>query len=329
MPTKIEWCDETLNPVAGCTKVGEACRNCYAEKMANRLAWIGWGKGKKPLWDKYAPTVDPFGRWNGYVSLDIKAIEKAQQWKKPKRIFIASMGDLFHEGVPFQFIDDVFDAMLKTPHHVFMILTKRIKRAYEWLDSTSNSIERLQKSKAWIGCSIWDQPSANENIPILIRIPADLLFVSAEPLLNSIDLTELSIPREVDERGFAFNALTDHDDEHFYNDHRKLGWVICGGETTDAGRPTNPNHVRALRDQCQASGTPFFFKGWGEWGQLEGSGAKPPTPIRFWNETRPGEPEWIHGYTSERTPHMVKVGKPASGRELDGRTWEEFPDERS
>ena len=208
MPTKIPWADEVLNPVAGCTKVGSpggACDNCYAEKMAVRLAYMPNIK----IANKYRPTVDDSGRWTGHVSLDIGEMDKALKWKKPRRIFIASMGDLFHEGVPFEFIDRIFAIMASSPQHVFMLLTKRVQRAAEYFAPIGGTTRRDWVFSAvgrelnacrvksfdwplpnvWLGTTAENQARADERIPTLLQIPAAKRFVSIEPMLGAVDVS--------------------------------------------------------------------------------------------------------------------------------------------
>ena len=130
MPTKIPWADEVLNPVAGCTKISPACDHCYAEKMAYRITQM---TTRVATYDKYNDAVGLDKKWNGRVSLDIGEMDKALKWKKPRRIFIASMGDLFHEGVPDEFIDRIWDIMWANSQHTFIVLTKRVERLVEYV----------------------------------------------------------------------------------------------------------------------------------------------------------------------------------------------------
>jgi protein gp37 len=125
----------------------------------------------------------------------------------------------------------------------------------------------------WIGVTAENQEQADKRIPLLLQIPAAKRFVSVEPMLGPVDLTDVPVPQAVDNRGFSINALTDYDDEHFFNKHPKLDWVICGGESGPEARPVHPDWIRSLRDQCVRAEVPFLFKQWGEWGPLEGSGA--------------------------------------------------------
>lgn len=194
--TKIEWTDKTWNPVAGCTKISEGCKNCYAEKIANRLQHISSTENYKfCLTDK---------KWNGHITLG--DLEKPKKWKKPMMIFVCSMGDLFHENVEFRWLEKIWETICSTPRHTYQILTKRPQRILEFykylgekikksgLDSvpsnSDNALDYIDTPKhVWIGISVENQKAANERIPILLEIPAKVRFLSCEPLLEEIDLS--------------------------------------------------------------------------------------------------------------------------------------------
>ena len=299
--TKIEWAEKTWNPITGCSKISEGCRNCYAERMSKRLA----GRCGYPKENPFAVTLHP------------ERLEEPLRWRKPSRIFVCSMGDLFHEDVPDEFIDQVFGVILacrilkNIPSHTFLILTKRPERMARYLterepvellkawaniapvrtDNEDITFDELVYSECchdwdkngrnskgseykpwgyidslwplpnvWFGVTAENQEQADKRIPILLQIQAAVRFVSVEPMLGPVDLTDLQIPYEVDPRGFNFNALTENDDDHYYNHHAKLDWVICGGESGPNARPMQQEWARSLRDQCVAAGVPFFLK---------------------------------------------------------------------
>lgn len=220
MATKIEWTERTWNPVTGCTKVSEACQNCYAEVMSRRLK----GMGQK----KYA---------NGFkVTLHPECLNEPCSWRKPSMVFVVSMGDLFHENVPFEYIDRVFDIIRKTPQHTYQILTKRAERMFDyWYLHIRYEIPE----NVWLGVTCESQKHY-DRIRWLesIKIP-NVHFLSCEPLLGDIS----DIP------------LTNID------------WVITGGESGMCARRTDIEWFRGLRDVCTESNTPFFFKQWGTWGE--------------------------------------------------------------
>jgi protein gp37 len=223
--TKIEWTDRVWNPVTGCTKVSAGCKNCYAERMAKRLKAMGQPRYK-----------------NGFrVSMHKDILYLPLRWKKPRMIFVNSMSDLFHEDVPDKFIVKVFETMAKSKQHTFQILTKRPERMVTFFEKLFY-MPIIPLSNVWIGVSIENQETADERIPQLLATPAAVHFISAEPLLGQINLR------------FPQSKNPNQD-----------VWVICGGESGPNARPMHPEWVKSMRDQCQASGVPFFFKQWGEW----------------------------------------------------------------
>lgn len=257
MPTKIEWCDETINPVVGCSKCSPGCDNCYAERFAARLS------ANPKTSAKYAGLLDDNGHWTGSINFDLSVFDKLP--KKRKSIFLASMGDVFHRSVPDEFIHQIFERIAAWPQHRFLFLTKRPYRADGWA-SYSNHDEPWPDN-IWMGASIVDQSHAQHWIPLLLATPAAHRFISVEPMLSPIDLFRLDTTgamREISTK----NALTgymwrqaDHPKGGHLIKGEKLDWVICGPETGFAARPLMKEWVMDLYGQCQAAGTPFFFKG--------------------------------------------------------------------
>lgn len=241
--TKIEWTDEVWNPVTGCSKVSEGCKNCYAERFSHRFGWT-----KKP-W-----TV---GNASENVKVHPGRLEQPLQWRKPRKIFVNSMSDLFHEQVPFEFIDKVFSIMALVPQHTFQILTKRPERMKEYIaHRAAKEFSHLKHIKwplpnVWLGVSVENQKAADERIPLLLDTPAAVRFLSCEPLLGPVDL-ERPVPGSRPVNG-VYPPWMIH----------LLDWVIVGGESGPGARPMHPDWVRSLRDQCQQAGVPFFFKQWG------------------------------------------------------------------
>lgn len=286
MATKIEWTNETWNVVTGCSKISPGCAHCYADRMSKRLA----GRCRYPA----APH-------NFDVTLHPDRLEEPLRWKKPRRVFVVSMGDLFHDDVPDEFIDRVFTVMgRKCPNHTFQVLTKRPERMLEWHKRYCDAMMRGENSpypNVWLGVTAENQEQADKRIPVLLQTPAAVRFVSVEPMLGPVDLSEwLGITHDeyygkwtVDERGCISGK--------WWPD-----WVICGGETGPGARPMHPDWARSLRDQCQAAGVAYFFKQWGEY--------------------KPG----FNSYTTPDGITMYKVGKKDAGRLLDGREWNEYPE---
>jgi len=230
--TKIEWTDETWNPVTGCTKISPGCEHCYARRMAQRLAGrCGY------------PRDDPFR-----VILHEETLDKPLHWRKPRRVFVCSMGDLFHENVPDEYRMQVFNRCVAAPRHTFQILTKRPANALRYYQG------RPALPNVWLGVSPEDQERADQRIPVLMECPAAVRFVSVEPMLGPVDLTPwLYRTREIE--------LAD-DGAHIRRNRilPALDWVICGCETGPGARAMDPNWARSLRDQCVAAGVPFFLK---------------------------------------------------------------------
>ncbi len=228
----IEWTNSTWNPVVGCSAVSTGCRNCYAERMAKRLAAMARSaeaQGRDPgRTANYLPVLNARGRWNGKIYVDYGALEDPLHWRSPRTIFVNSMSDLFHERVPLDFIRRVFDVMNRCPRHKFQILTKRPHRAARYdgqLAWTPN---------IWMGTSVEDA-SVTHRVRDLRGMGAAIRFLSVEPLLGPIP----RLPLE------------------------GIDWVIVGGESGPGARPMKAEWVRAIRDRCLARGVAFFFKQWG------------------------------------------------------------------
>ncbi len=218
MPDKsaIEWTDATWNPVTGCTKVSPGCAYCYAEALTLRFKRGG-----------------PFLPGRATINLHFDRLDAPKRWKSPRRIFVNSMSDLFHEEVPFEFVKEIFDRMCKYRQHTYQVLTKRPERLLEYLRWNG---ARDWPSHVWAGVSVENQYWADQRIPALLDVPAAVRFLSVEPLLKPVDLRTY-LP--------------------------SLQWVIVGGESGHAARPMDPEWVRRIRDDCFDTGVPFFFKQWG------------------------------------------------------------------
>jgi len=213
--TKIEWTDKTWNPITGCTKLSAGCIHCYAETMALRLQAQGIAK--------YA---------NGFsLTLHPESLSEPLMWKQPHMIFVCSMADLFHEGVPFSFIDSVLNIIRQTPHHRYQILTKRAERMAEYF------FGKDIPDNVWLGVTV----ESKANIPridALRSLPATILFLSCEPLLEDMGIIDLT----------------------------GIHWLIVGGESGMQARPMRAEWVRSLQRQAEEQNVAFFFKQWGTWG---------------------------------------------------------------
>ena len=237
--SKIEWTNATWNPITGCTLVDEGCRNCYAADLASTR--LKNHPSRKGLARRNGQGVAKF---TGEVRLNEGWLDQPLRWKKPRMIFVCAHSDLFHENVPDKWIDEIFEVMDFCPQHIFQVLTKRPERAWKYIyerqiDEDSGQMDNMTLlfPNVWLDTSASDQESANERIPHLLKAPIATRFLSAEPLLGPIDLS------------------------HF----GKLDWVICGGESGRNARPMHHRWPKMLHDHCAATGTPFFFKQWGEY----------------------------------------------------------------
>lgn len=243
--SEIEWTDVTWNPVAGCTIASSGCSNCYAMRMAARLQAMGH--------DKYRGTTRKSGGryvWTGRVNLDEFSLSAPLEWRKPKRIFVNSMSDLFHPDVPDDFIRRVWEVMAECPQHHFQVLTKRADRMAEMFRTRKVAV----LPNVWIGTSVENKDVA-DRVRHLAAIRGATLFVSFEPLIGNID--------DIDLRG--------------------IHWAIVGGESGPRARPMEESWVERLYEICRRDDVAFFFKQWGG------------------------------------------RNKKAAGRELHGRTYDEFP----
>lgn len=338
--TKIEWSEVTWNPVLGCSKVSEGCRNCYAMSMSARIANAGRAKqmeGKEltPVEQAYQEVVpqDENGKylpkWNNRITLVPERLNDPLRWQKPRMVFVNSMSDLFHPDVPFDFIDKVFAVMEFSKQHTFQVLTKRPERMAKYFESRSNDVlsygwiplkdgELMPLPNVWLGTSVEDQKSALERIPHLLNCPASVRFLSCEPLLKSVFLT---VPTDSGVK--TLSSLEDG-----------IDWVIVGGESGPNARPMHPDWVRSLRDQCQNAGVAFFFKQWGAWKEgSDKSAIEDRVILNTGAEYGVGEinsnelpKERADKWNAARPTRVSKVGKGKAGRLLDGREYNEMPE---
>jgi protein gp37 len=210
--TTIEWTEATWNPVTGCSKVSPGCIHCYAERMARRLQAMG----------------QPNYRDGFAVRAHEHMLQLPHSWSKPRMVFVNSMGDLFHEDVPFEFVQRVFAVMEATPRHTYQLLTKRADRLAQF------SSELPWPHNIWAGVTVEDNARL-ERIERLRQVPAAVRFLSVEPLLGPLPDLDL----------------------------KSVDWVIVGGESGPAARPMHPGWVLPIRDLCVSESVPFFFKQWG------------------------------------------------------------------
>lgn len=317
--SKIEWTDSSWNPVMGCTPVSPGCDNCYARTMIKRYAGCkGWPENSDDI------TIFP------------ERLETPFRWKKTRRVFVCSMGDLFHHRVFFDFKAALFGVMAANPQHTFLVLTKRPQKMIDFFvyllleekeDPRLKCAYQLLRYEAlygpkgdsgpihtqwgpspegpwplpnvWLGVTAENQEMADKRIPLLLKCPAAKHFVSVEPMLEAINLNHWLDPMMT-----SSNSL----------EKRTIDWVICGGETGPSARPMHPDWVRSIRDQCQKAEIKFFFKHYGEYREC--------LPPSEWEREDPRKYNIIESHGA----HFVRLGKKQAGRVLDGRTLDEIPE---
>ena len=315
--TKIEWCDKVWNPVRGCSLVSEGCRNCYAMKQAHRFSGPG-----KPYED--LTELGPNGpRWNGKVRLVPELLDAPLRWRKPQRIFVNSMSDLFHEAVPPGFIRAVIQSALlaiKERGHTFIFLTKRAGRMLWYLHAEADTVFQgylAHEPRMQFGVSVENQPTADDRVPKLLRCPVATRIVSYEPALELVDFSPWLPVESIG--GVEFENWLDQ--------------IIAGGESGPGARPSHPDWFRSARDEAVAARVPFFFNQRGEWTwDKDGGGKTPATHMICQHGAITQNPIWERGIFHNHPAHephdiyaIARVGKKAAGRLLDGREWNEFP----
>lgn len=236
-PTTIEWAEKTWNPVTGCDKVSDGCTHCYALTLAARLKAMGNRRYQR---DGHPVTSGPgFG-----LQLHPDLVDAPRRWRKPSVVFVNSMSDLFHERIPFEFLRAVFATMEATPQHTYQILTKRATHL-------TRVAGRLPwPSNVWMGVTVENQAAVERRARRLLRVPAAVRFLSVEPMLGPVDLSEVFYVRE----GIGPDALRIDIGEN------PIHWVIAGGESGHGARPCDLDWLRSLRDQCQEAGVAYFLK---------------------------------------------------------------------
>jgi protein gp37 len=382
--TGIEWTDATWPIVQGCDYESPGCTHCYAVPLIWRLAHNPNPKISAPLQGLVKKLANGNLAWTGKLALRQDRMLDPLGWREPRRIFVPSHGDIFHADVPDTFLDQIFAVMALCPQHTFQVLTKRADRMRRYVAETGKTLgrqgtireavreltpwpedrfgEHIETARAitrvsgtfkdreplpnvWLGVSVEDQARADARIPLLLGTPAAKRFLSCEPLLGAVDLTEIEhAPAHCIHALWGLKAETDGT-AHY---GPRIDWVIAGGESGDTARPMHPDWARSLRDQCRAAGVPFFFKQWGEWApvsaiDLDAMYDQLYFPVRKRNPEgvrrarvestvlhRDGSTHDVstdeNAYLASASPMLnFKLGKSRSGRLLDGREWSEFP----
>jgi protein gp37 len=346
----IEWTDSTWNPIRArnlktgkvgwhCEHATTGCEFCYAEGFNKRL---GTGMAFKP---GHRADIDIF--------LNEAMLTQPLRWKKPRRIFVCSMTDLFADFVTDDMLDKMFAVMALAQQHTFQVLTKRAARMLEYCSTIQTNCRWLQMEdvalhlgfeprglhdhgfdwisnkqflpNVWLGVSTERQQEADERIPLLLQTPAAVRFMSAEPLLGPIDLTPKAdaVYQELS-KWYDENGKFDPDTPRAPRERRlgwfpRIDWMIVGGESGRGARPMHPDWARSLRDQCAAAGVAFFFKQWGEWAPSTPEAAAG-NPHSGWKAlgAYPHVAKAAELYPEAGAEFIARVGKKAAGRLLDG-----------
>lgn len=332
----ITWTDKTWSPVTGCTKKSPGCKNCYAEREVEGR----WSKNPRSVF---------YGRPFTDVRCHEDQLLAPMKWRDSHLVFVCPRADLFHESVPFEFLDRVFAVMALAPQHTFQLLTKRPERMREYFefhftrskcgrlagdmtgrrdDAAGHGDLRVSNMQfplpnVWLGVTVENQDAADERIPLLLQTPAAVRWVSAEPLLGAVNLRQIPV-----ECGGMLDSLRGIDTALQCDYVGKLDWVVAGGESGRPARPMHPDWARSLRDQCAAAGVPFLFKQHGEfigglmvnddqieaarsggWVSLDGAFHDGNDPSAF----RDGD------------AHVYRCGTRVAGRLLDGVMHDDYP----
>lgn len=286
----IEWTDATWSPVIGCARVSEGCRNCYAEHAAlsvvRRLGALNDMGKLKPGGVKTLQAYEDVLRvskqdgglmphWNGTAVFMPDRVGEPLKWRRPKRVFVNSMSDLFHEDITDDQITEIFTVMARCPQHTFQVLTKRPGRMANWMQHSVGFQQHAAMLSAWplpnvhIGVSVEDQATANERIPVLLQCPAAVRWISAEPLLGPVDL------------GDYFDCGHESGGPQGWVAEPSLDWVVVGGESGEGARECDVEWIRSIVRQCQTAGTPVFVKQLGGVRDKRGDIERLPVDIRI------------------------------------------------
>jgi protein gp37 len=340
--SKIEWTQRTWNPIVGCSIVSPGCTNCYAMRMASRLQQMP----RTPHYAGTTKTVNGHAVWTGKLARapEVTLLEPLKR-KKPTTYFVNSMGDLFHEDCPDEWILRVLDIIRRTSwdggsncgtidrgdgEHTYQVLTKRASRMAQFMRRlrfnektglnevalylADDNRPPLVMKNLWLGVSCERQEEADERIPLLLRTPAAVRFISAEPLLGPINLRKYLIGHE--ENGLDMSRPVGQKVGACIGWTPPLDWVIAGGESGPHARAMHPGWVRRIRDDCAADDVAFFFKQFGEWAPFSGHPLQQDRAIRG---------RGLDVVTFKDGARIGRVGKKAAGRLLDGVEHNAYP----
>lgn len=311
----IEWTDSTFNPWIGCTKVSPACDHCYAEvSTPSRTLHVVWG----PKEERRRTSAS---NWNLPLRWNAQHDEFFAKHGRRRRVFCASLADVFDNAVDPAWRIDLFKLIADTPNLDWLLLTKRIGNVRTMCQSDGLMFDMLA-DRVWLGATIANQQEANRDIPKLLETPARVRFLSMEPLLGPVDLRKVPLP-DGDSLGTALDSQCTA---------TGIDWVIVGGESGTHARPMHPDWARGLRDQCAAAGVPFLFKQHGEWmpgsgdfgmGRYETAAVAHDGRVTTGGFEKSGYP--ADAGSADGWAMVHRAGKKAAGRMLDGKTHDGFP----
>lgn len=312
--TEIAWCDSTFNGWIGCTKVGPGCDHCYAEADFDlRKHRAKWGPGNPR--SRTSPA-----NWKKPLQWDRQHAEFFADHGRRRRVFSASLADVFDNEVPVQWRQDLFDLIRATPNLDWLLLTKRIGN----VPAMVSIIPGWMPDNVWLGATICNQAEADRDIPKLLAVPAKVRWLSMEPLLGPVDLS-LWLDLYQYEDGDCWRP------RNLSRPLRSPDWVVVGGESGTKARPMHPDWAYSLADQCAAADVPLLFKQWGEWvsagARAFGTAVGETRHIRsdgtFWNEDDAALQDECADVLT-----VVRVGKKAAGRDLGGVQYDGYPEAR-
>ena len=330
--TTIEWCDSTFNPWIGCTRISRACDDCYAARSTPaRALGVMWG----PSQPRHR-TAD--STWEQPRAWQRQAAAFQALHGRRRRVFCASLADVFDNEVPAQWRADLFDLIKATPALDWLLLTKRVGNAWKMMaDACGVSMASLTLPlpNVWLGATVVNQAEADRDVPRLLATPAVVRFLSVEPMLGPTRLPLTRCDNGSLPGPGGVGGVMCPDCSGALRGCQRLHWVICGGESGPRARPMHPDWARSLRDQCAAAGVAFMFKQHGEWAPGSGDfgrGGFITAAVDQAGRVAPGGVsvrDYPAGSSSADGWSMVhKAGKKAAGRLLDGREHNEFPEVR-
>ena len=323
--TSIEWTDATWNPVRGCSRVSRGCERCYAEGTARRFA--GPGQPYEGL-VRLDAKGKPKAQWNGEVRFLPERLAEPLRWRRPRRVFVNSMSDLFHEALAFEQIAAVFGVMAASPRHTFQVLTKRPERARAFFRFMMAGQSEHGPSEAiacgihaanhgadvdyfgitspwpipnvWLGVSVEDQATADERIPALLQLPAAVRWVSYEPALGAVDFSRVKVP---DAPSPPSHATVLHAFRGFGS---RLDWIVVGGESGHGARPFDLAWARSTVAACREAGVPCFVKQLGAAARDVSRGYFPNSELRLRNRKGGDMSEWPEDLRVREWPEVIR-----------------------